>query len=236
MATIAILTAAGKGLRTNLGIPKQFYSVEGKPIIIYTLEAFQKHPAIDEICVVVLAGWEQKLSLYARQYGITKIKYIVKGGETGQESIYRGIRAIRSNHNDNDVIIIHDGDRPMVSEEIISDNLEKQKLYGSAVAVVPCTEVVFQSKDGVKSGISLKREELWRTQTPHSYMLADVWSAYIEANRRDLFNLPATCSIMQALGNTIFFSIGSVMNLKITTPEDIEIFRALLIQKTLWHK
>ena len=130
---VAILTAGGIGSRTHQDIPKQFLSVENKPIIIYTLEAFQRHPNIDEICVAILEGWDQILWAYAKQFNITKLKYVVTGGATGQESIFNGLKAIRENHCDDDIVIVHDGNRPMVSQDVITDNLVKQKMHGSAV-------------------------------------------------------------------------------------------------------
>lgn len=231
MSTIAILTAAGTGTRTHQDIPKQFLHVENKPIIIYTLEAFQNHPSIDEICVVILEGWEQILRAYAKQFNITKLKYVVKGGDSGQESICNGIEAVKKDHSDDDIVIIHDGNRPMVSAEIITDSLVKQKQYGSAVAVIPCTEVVFVSKDGDCSSKSIRREELWRTQTPHTYLLGDIYNAHQEAKEKGIINMAASCSLMEALGRKSFFSKGSEKNLKITTIDDIEIFKALLAAK-----
>lgn len=231
MSTIAILTAAGTGTRTHQDIPKQFLHVENKPIIIYTLEAFQKHPSIDEICVVILEGWEQIIWAYAKQFNITKLKYVVNGGTTGQESIYNGIEAVKKDHSYDDIVMIHDGNRPMVSAEIITDSLVKQKRHGSAVAVIPCTEVVFVSKDGKSSGKSVRREELWRTQTPHTYLLGDIYNAHQEAKAKGITNMAATCSLMEALGRKSYFSKGSEKNLKITTVDDIEIFKALLAAK-----
>lgn len=150
---IAVLTAGGIGSRTHQDLPKQFLTVENKPIIIYTLEAFQRHPSIDEIYVSCLEGWGTVLEAYAKQFNITKLKRIVTGGATGQESIYNGLKAIKEDHEvtGDIVVIIHDGNRPMLPQDVITDNLVKQKMYGSAVTVIPTTEVIFVSKDGVKS-------------------------------------------------------------------------------------
>lgn len=229
--TIAILTAGGIGSRTHQDIPKQFLNVNNKPIIIYTLEAFQKHPNIDEICVAVLEGWDQILWAYAKQFNITKLKYVVTGGETGQQSIYNGLQAIRKTHADDDVVVIHDGNRPMVSQDIITDNLVKQKMFGSAVTSIPCTEVVFVSENKENSNESIPRENLQRTQTPHSYYLGELWNAHMEAREKGITNTAASCSLMEMLGKTTYFSKGSEKNLKITTVEDIEIFKALLAAK-----
>ena len=231
MANIAILTAGGIGSRTHQKIPKQFLNVDNKPILIYTLEAFQQHPAIDEICVALLEGWDQILWAYARQYNITKLKYVITGGASGQESIFNGLKAIRPDHKDDDVVIIHDGNRPMVSQDLITDNLVTQKLYGSAVATIPCTEVVFISEDKTTSEKSIPRENLQRTQTPHSYYLGDLWNAHMYANEHGIKDTAASCSLMEVLGKKTYFSKGSEKNIKITTMEDIEIFEALLSKK-----
>lgn len=231
MRTIAILTAGGTGTRTHQDIPKQFLNVENKPIIVYTLEAFQHHPSIDEICVVILEGWDQILWAYAKQFNITKLKYVVKGGNSGQDSIFNGLKAVRSDYSDNDIVVIHDGNRPLVSQDIITDNLVKQRQYGSAVATIPCTEVVFVSENKMDSDKSIPRENLQRTQTPHSYYLGELWDAHKEAQELGIVNMAASCSLMEALGKKSYFSKGSEKNLKITTVEDIEIFKALLNSK-----
>ena len=158
---IAILTAGGVGTRTYQDLPKQFINVDNKPIIIYTLEAFQQHPNIDEIYVACLEGWNMVLDAYAKQFNITKLKRIVTGGATGQESIYNAMQAVSEAHSDTSdiVVLIHDGNRPMVSQDVITDNIVKQQIYGSAVTVIPTIEVVFVSKDGQISNEALNREE-----------------------------------------------------------------------------
>lgn len=181
--------------------------------------------------MVILEGWEQIIWAYAKQFNITKLKYVVNGGATGQESIYNGVEAVKKDHSYDDIVMIHDGNRPMVSAEIITDSSVKQKQYGSAVAAIPCTEVVFVSKDGKSSAKSVRREELWRTQTPHTYLLGDVYNAHQEAKAKGITNMAATCSLMEALGRKSYFSKGSEKNLKITTVDDIEIFKALLAAK-----
>ena len=233
MSTIAILTAGGTGTRTHQDLPKQFLNVENKPIIIYTLEAFQQHPSIDEIYVSCLDGWNTILEAYAKQFNITKLKRIVTGGNTGQESIYNGLKAIKEDHISTEgiVVMIHDGNRPMLPQDVITDNLVKQKQCGSAVTVIPTTEVVFVSKDGIESNSALNREELWRTQTPHSYNFNQLWDVHNKALEDGVNNMAASCSLMQKYGFITYFSKGSEKNIKITTVEDIEIFKALLTTK-----
>lgn len=228
---IALLTAAGSGSRMHQDIPKQFLHVDDKPIIIHTLEKFQQHPNIDAIIVVTLPSWIDVLKAYAKQFGITKLKWVVSGGKTGQESINNGIKVLIKYCNLDDAIIIHDGNRCMVSSEIISSSLAVYAEYGSAVAAIPCTEAVFRSSDGVSSDTVIPRDELWRTQTPHTYSLAKLKWAHEKAAELGIKGSVATCTLMQELGETIFFSKGSEENLKITTVDDLEIFRALLHTK-----
>ena len=229
--TIAILTAAGVGRRMNQDIPKQFMYIDDKPLIAYTLEAFQKHPSVDEIIVVCLKGWEEQLRDYAKQYGITKLSYIVPGGETGQESIRCGIMEASKHYDEDSICIIHDGNRGLVSQDIISDALRIYETKGNAVAAMPCIEAIFRSNDGEKSNIEISRDELFRTQTPHVWSLKKMIWAHEQAAKRGIVNTTATCTLMQKLGETVYFSKGSDKNLKITVPEDVEIFKALLKDK-----
>ena len=154
-------------------------------------------------------------------------------GATGQESIYNGLKAIKEDNEETKdiVVIIHDGNRPMLPQDVITDNLVKQKLFGSAVTVIPTTEVVFVSKDGEESNVALNREELWRTQTPHSYRFDELWTVHNQAIEDGVINMAASCLLMQKYGYTTYFSKGSEKNIKITTVEDIEIFKALLSAK-----
>lgn len=225
---IALLTAAGSGTRMQLNIPKQFIHVDDKPVIIYTMEAFQNHPSIDAIIVVTIEAWSDVLWAYARQFGITKLKWVVPGGATGQESIRKGLDVLKQELSDDDVVLVHDGNRPLVSSQIISDSLATFSKYGSAVAAIPCTEVVFETDDGLTSMVSTERERLLRTQTPHTYRLGELYNAHLEAQRRGLTNTAASCMLMKELGRLTYFSKGSEENLKITTPDDLKIFKALL--------
>ena len=225
---IALLTAAGVGSRTHQDIPKQFLHINNKPLIIYTMEAFQKHPSVDEIIVVCLDGWHDVLKAYAKQFNITKLKYVVSGGNNGQESIYNGLAELEKYCDKDDLVIVHDGNRALVSQEIITDGIVKCQQFGGSIAAIPCVEAIFKSKDSIKSNIHIPREELFRTQTPHTYPLGKLLWAHSEAKKRNITNTTATCSLMNELGEKIYFSKGSDKNLKVTTIDDIEIFNALL--------
>ncbi len=226
--TVALLTAAGTGTRMHQDIPKQFIHVDNKPIIIHTMEAFQKHPSIDAIMVVTLESWSEVLRAYAQEFGISKLKWVVPGGETGQDSIRNGLEVLNEELSYDDVVMVHDGNRPMVSSEVISNSLAVFSEHGNAVAAIPCTEVVFESDDGISSCVSTDREKLFRTQTPHSYKLGELLDAHREAERLGMPPTAASCMLMKELGKVTYFSKGSEENIKITTQEDLRIFKALL--------
>ena len=226
---IVILTAAGSGTRMHQDIPKQFIHVDNKPIIAYTMEAFEKHPSIDAIVVVTIPAWKEVLYAYAKQFNISKLALVVDGGETGQESIYNGLKAAEREYGtEGHTVLVHDGNRPLVSNEIISDSLATCRQYGSAVAAIPCVEVVFSSHDGLTAEESIPREELFRTQTPHVYSLQKLLWAHAEAKKRGLPSTAASCDLMYRLGEKVYFSRGSEENFKITTVDDLTMFKAML--------
>lgn len=230
---IALLTAGGVGSRMNNDVPKQFLHVKNKPLIVHTLEQFQKHPSIDHIIVVTLPAWIEVIRAYSKEFGITKLKWIVEGGSTGQESICNGIQALKNEGlSDDDVVLIHDGNRCNIAAELISDSFSVFAEFGSAVAAIPCVEAVFKSYDGGKSSTtSIPREELYRTQTPHTYTLGKLLWAHEMAAEKGITDTAASCSLMEALGEEVHFSKGLETNLKITTQEDLLIFKALRNQK-----
>lgn len=235
---VALLTAAGSGTRMGQDIPKQFIHVENKPIIIHTMEAFQNHPGVDAIIVVTIPSWMDVVKAYAKQFNITKLRWVVAGGETGQESIYNGLKALEKEIAPDDIVMVHDGNRCLVSSEIISDSLATFNKHGSAVAAIPCVEAVFRSNDdGTSSTKSIPREQLFRTQTPHTYSLEKLLWAHDEAEKNGITNTAASCTLMQMLGEVVYFSKGSEENLKITTIDDMMIFKALLhTKKDNWLK
>lgn len=225
---IALITAGGCGQRMGNKIPKQFLSVEDKPIIIYTLEKFQNHPAIDKIIVACKEGWEQILESYCKQYKIEKLDYIIKGGVNGQASIANLIKKAKENYNDEDIVIVHDGNRPMVSADIISDSILVCKTKGCAISAVPCTEAILRTDNKESSKEEINREMLVKTQTPHSFLLKDLYDMHVQAKEKGITNTIASCTLAIALGREVYFSLGSEKNLKITVPDDLDIFKALL--------
>lgn len=234
---IALIIAGGSGQRMRQDIPKQFLNVQDRPVIIYTLEAFQQHPNIDKIAVVCLEGWQEIVQAYARQFNITKLEWIFKGGECGQASLYNGIMGLKEVCEENDIIVIHDAIRPMVSQEIISENISCCVLHGSAITTIPCAEAMLVTTDKESAADMIDRASLARTQTPQAFPLKKLVWAHEEAQKRGITNSIATCTLMVELGETIYLSTGSERNLKLTTTEDIEIFKALLqVRRDLWMK
>lgn len=237
MSNIALITAAGTGTRMHQNIPKQFLTINDRPVIIYTLEAFQSHPEIDIIAVACLKGWEQILQAYAEQFNITKLKHIVQGGETGQASIKNVLDELEKHYNANDIVLIHDGNRPLVSADIISDCIVTVKNYGCAISAIPCVEAVMKTDDGIVSDSCYPRENLRRTHTPHGFFLNRICDLHKRALKSGITNSVAAPALMAELGERVYFSAGSEKNIKITTVEDIEIFKALLAaKKTEWLK
>lgn len=227
---IALIIGGGHGERMNNDVPKQFLNVNDKPVILYTLEAFQKHPDIDEIGVVCLEGWHEILKAYSKQNKIEKLKWIVNGGQVGQESIYSGIKEAQNRYGEDDIILIHDAIRPMVSQEIISDCIIQCKRHGSAVAAVPCNTAALEYEDlnREKANKIIDRRIIAMTQTPQAFPLKKLVWAHEEAKRRGITESVATCTLLPELGEEVYFSLGAETNIKLTTPDDLKIFKALL--------
>lgn len=237
MATIGLLIAGGSGARMHQNIPKQFLTVNEKPVIVYTMEAFQRHPDIDAIAVVCIRGWEEMLNAYAQQFNITKLKHIVPGGENGQASIRNGVYELGKHYAPEDIVLVHDAIRPMVSEEIISDCIVKTKLYGCAIATTPCAEAMMQTEDGEVSIGSYPRDKLRRTQTPQGFPIGKLCDLHRRALEKGITNSVASCTLMIEMGEQVYFSAGSEKNIKLTTLDDIDIFKALLLaQRSYWLK
>ncbi len=231
MANIALVIAGGAGNRMHQDIPKQFLTVNEKPVIVYTLEAFQEHPEIDAIAVVCIEGWDQVLLAYARQFNISKLAYVVPGGKNGQDSIRNGIMELEKHYSPDDIVLIHDAIRPMVSAEIISDNIRVAREKGNAITVIPCAEAMLQTEDGMVSCGSYPRDRLKRTQTPQAFHIGFICDLHRRALEAGITNSVASCTLMIEMGEQVYFSAGSEKNIKLTTVEDIDIFKALLAAK-----
>lgn len=229
---IALIIAGGVGARMGQDIPKQFINVYDKPVILYTMEAFQNHPDIDGIEVVCLDGWHDVLKAYAKQFGISKLENIVSGGLNGQDSIRNGLYDLSTRHqNNDDIVLIHDAIRPMLSKDVIDDAIKVCKEKGNSITVIPCNAAMLKTYDGVVTEEQVRRDFLKETQTPQTFYLKDIIEAHKEALEKGITNSVASCTLYIELGKKLYLSKGSAKNLKLTTTEDIEIFKALLNSK-----
>lgn len=225
---IALIVAAGNGNRMHQSLPKQFIHVYDKPLILYTLEEFQGNPNIDLVAVVMKPDWQFVIKAYAQQYRITKMKWIVSGGETRHDSVYKGLLSLRQIAREDDYIVIMDANRPLVSNEIIDDNIIKaRESGGAALSAIPCFDSMYFSGNEDKAAKNLKRETVFIGQSPETIRFGKAVDLYEKANRLQICHL-TTSGLLLEFGEEVAFSKGSKKNIKITTIEDIEIFKALL--------
>lgn len=230
--TIAIVIAGGVGSRMGANIPKQFVEVEGKPVLFYTLEAFERHAGVDAIELVLIEGWEKDVEQWKERYGISKLKWIVKGGASGQESIRNGVFGLEDKCATDDIVIIHDGIRPLVQPEVLDDVIAKARQFGTGVTSMPYNEQIFlvDEKDPAITRKYIPRETLRRVATPQAYRFDLLDRAYHEAFEKKLgiYGSSYANTMMVELGHELHFAAGSDKNLKLTTPGDLEIFKAYL--------
>ncbi len=230
---IAVIIAGGAGRRMGHDIPKQFINVYDKPVLIYTLEAFQRHPQIDAIEVVCIDGWHDVLWAYAKQYKISKLKWVISGGETGQESIRNGIFHLESVCAPDDLVVIHDGIRPLVDETVLTDVIIKCKQFGNAVTSLPYNEQIFVIDDEISTVQYIPRETLRRVSTPQAYRFDKIDKGYHRAfeEKIGIYGSSYANTMMVELGERLYFAAGSDKNIKLTNKDDLELFKAYIKQE-----
>lgn len=229
---IAIIIAGGSGARMGQDIPKQFINVYDKPVLIYTLENFQNHPQVDAIEVVCLDGWHDILWAYAKQFNIDKLKWVVSGGNSGQESIRNGVYNLEDKADPDDIIIVHDGTRPLMDSSVLSDVISKCRQYGNAVTSMPYNEQIFVvNKDDENTTTKfIPRETLRRVATPQAYKFQLLDDKYHEAFEKGvgIQGSHYTNTMMVELGVRLYLAAGSDKNIKLTTLDDIDMFKSML--------
>ncbi|SJX70274.1 2-C-methyl-D-erythritol 4-phosphate cytidylyltransferase [Weissella confusa] len=226
----AIIIAGGSGKRMHQDIPKQFLSVNGKPILIYTLESFQNHPLIDQVLLVVKNGWEDMVWRYIDQYALTKVKWVIVGGKIGQESINNGVQFLKGKISESDTVVIHDGIRPIVDDYVLSDVILTAEERGSAVSALPYNEQIFLKDDEESTLNYIDRNTIMRVMTPQAYRFELLVEGYDKAISENvgMTDSSYTNTMMVELGYRLYFALGSEKNIKITRPDDLLIFKALL--------
>ncbi len=226
---IAIIFAGGTGQRMNTRTkPKQFLELHGKPIIIYTLEHFEKHEKIDGIIVVCVAGWMDYCRELLAKFRITKVKAVIPGGETGMLSRFEGVKKAAELYPEDTICLMHDGVRPLIDHDLISRNIASVEKYGSGVTVAPAVETVAVKSADNKVGRIIDRSLCQLAKAPQSFLLGDLLRAHQNAVDSGVTDCIDTAFLMQQNGYDVYTVDGSAENIKITTPTDFYIFRALM--------
>ena len=225
---IALLFAGGTGQRMNSkSKPKQFLELHGKPILIHTLEYFENHKEIDAICIVCLSGWEEELERQLKMHHIEKVRWITTGGETGHDSIYNGLKVLKKECNENDIVLIHDGVSPLITEELISANIDMVKTHGNAITVEAVAEsvVVMDESDNVIKNVP-ERHLTKIAKAPQSFYLKDIWEVHELAQKAGIKSIDSS-DLMHRYGRELYTVKSTPYNIKIATPSDYYVFRAI---------
>lgn len=230
---LAIVFAGGSGVRMGAGIPKQFLEINGRPVIIHTLQLFQFHQKIDKIYVACIEEYIDYMKELIEEYHLNKVIGVIPGGTTGQESVYKALLKAKEDNPPDSIVLIHDGVRPYISYDVISNNIDGVKKCGSAITCIPCSETILLSESGTNVDKVPYRKELYIAQAPQSFYLKDVLDAHdrIRNTERGYENIVDACTLFNSLGESVYMVEGNRGNIKITTPEDVYLFRALLQYK-----
>ena len=230
MSNVAVIFAGGTGQRMNTRTrPKQFLELYGKPIIVYTLEAFDRHNEIDGIIVVMLESWIGYTKELIRKFGLEKIKKIVPGGSSGQESIYNGLCAASEFYGENDVVLIHDGVRPLIDEETITANIRSVEEHGTAITVTAAIETITMKDETGAVGTIIDRSRCELARAPQSFRLGQILGVHNKVRQEnESAGFIDSASMMKHYGYKLYTVQGKPENIKITTPSDYYIFRAMV--------
>lgn len=222
---IAVLFAGGVGSRMKAGtVPKQFLEIHGKPVIVHTLELFEQHPEIDAIAVAILPSARAELEKLIRRFDIDKVRWVVDGGATGQESRHNALKAIAADCPDDTVVLVHDGVRPLIDAKIISQNIDLVKRKGNAITCSKVTETIVESRDHKIMNV-IPRDHLYAAQAPQSFRLGEILALYDRAVSEGENDSIDSCSLMYKYGEEINRITGPKTNIKITTADDLHVAR-----------
>ncbi len=228
MMNIGVIFAGGVGRRMNTkGKPKQFLEVHGKPIIVHTIDIFQNTEAIDAVVVVCVSDWLDYMNNLVERFNLTKVKAVVAGGETGQMSIFKGLEAAEQLATDDAVVLIHDGVRPLINEEVINANIQSVKKTGSAVTSVRAKETVVLVNDSSKISEVVDRTRSFIAKAPQSFYLSDILSVERDAISKGITDAIDSSTLMGMYNRELTIVEGPYENIKITTPDDFYMFKAL---------
>lgn len=226
---IALILAGGQGVRMNNSLPKQYMKVDGETILMHTMKAFQRHALIHDIYIVCAKGWEREIEEEARMNGISKFRETIKGGKHCYESLQNGITTLSGRIDNKDaVILVHDAVRPLITQDIISRNIDTCTAHGNAITAISSHEAFAISKDGHSSHDYLPREGVFRAQTPHTFHLNTLIEMITQAKEKGVTESQSLFTLANELNfRPLFITPGNLLNFKLTNPEDIRIYQAL---------
>lgn len=226
---VAVILAGGSSTRNHQNTPNQFVNANNKPIIMYTLETYQHHPAIDSIYVVSLSGWESIISAYAKQYNITKLAGIIPAGATGALSVKASVEWLSSHVSFQDIVIFQESTRPMVTEEMISKIIQCTNEHGSAITYEPMDEYLQFLENDAYGVEYIDRSKILSIQSPEGYLYRKLYKTIFDATKiQHAFDETCCAMLMYNLGKKLVFCEGNRYNLKIVRQEDLKMFNALL--------
>lgn len=228
MKNYVILLAGGVGKRMGADVPKQFLEVDGVPIIVYSIENFQRNPQIEKIVVVCVKDWIEKLKGIVEAYSLTKVQWIIEGGKTGHDSIRNGVFFLRDKIADEDYVIVHDAVRPILPQKAIDEVIRVAHDKGNASSSIACHPPIVYTDDFVSSIKDVDREHVMLTASPQAFNYALALRCYEQAEKENYHDSTFTSSLLIHCGEKVFFAKGTTSNIKITTREDLALFEALL--------
>jgi len=230
---VALIFAGGVGARMGSSTPKQFLNICGKPILAHTLAIFQKHPLIDVIRVVTLKDYFSRVKEICKTYGISKCNRISEGGDSAQESIYRGLVLSEAECPSDTIVLIHDGVRPYVDAEVITNNIRSVQDYGNAITYTPCYETLVLSADGRDITDIPPRRMSFTAQAPQCFRLGDILEAHriVRATNPKYTDLVDQATLLWSLHRPMHLVLGNRGNIKVTTSEDIDTLEALIAKR-----
>jgi 2-C-methyl-D-erythritol 4-phosphate cytidylyltransferase len=228
MKTVAIILAGGSGTRMGTNIPKQFLKINGKPIIVWTIENFQKNSKIDSILVSCNLVYIEHMKKLVDEYHLDKVEWVIPGGKTSSDSTSNGVFQLKNVLGEGDYVIIHDAVRPILPQKAIDDMLEVAKEHGNASLAIPCYETVLLTEDGISGKTQIDRSKVMRVQTPQAYLYAEILSMYERVKKEDRNDFVYANLIYINYGKSIYFSKGFINNIKITKSEDLVLCESLM--------
>ena len=232
VGVVALILAGGSGSRMNMCCPKQYLKIDGIPIIVHTIRKFQDSEEISSIIVVCAKEWVQYVKDLCVKYGLGKVGYIVEGGKTSYDSLHYGIEAINNNYPNNPIVLVHESVRPLVTSDIISENIRICMEHGKAVSAITGNEAIAYSDDGCSASVFYDRSKMFAIQMPQSYRLSELVEVFGEAEKKGIKSQSLNTLMVEMNHVPLFFSKGSHMNIKLTNQEDIPLFEYLFhVQK-----